>query len=373
MPHKTKERHLKVIIHYWGYRGGGSKLAMLLTQKLKSAHRPVEIILSLAEQNADIEMFRKTGVPITTIDRPNLSTLWRKAWSLPFKLEKHANTLASFKPDAVVITMNSPFAWPFIRALKNRGIKVLYVVHDAEPHPGDYARLWQRLTQDQLIRGADRVVALSRSVAERLRDRIPASADKISVVPLENVYPTNRASLHDFQYAGSTLRFLFYGRLLPYKGLDLLAQALEPLKVYPNWQLTIAGSGPLAPNVRRAFAGLPQVNLELDWITEQRTVELFSSHHLLLCPYSEASQSGVIAEALSWAMPCAVMPTGALPEQIGFGAAGLIADTMDADGFRRSLQTILEQPSRLTELSRGAASLLQDRQNRDDWITLTEG
>ncbi len=367
----NSERH-RVVLHYWGRRGGGSVVTLYLAHYLSNLSHPVDITLSLAQQNDNIEAFRTSDFPVTTIDRPSLSSLWRRAWSLPGQLARHADALASLKPDAVIMTMNSPFAWPFIRLLQRRGLRVIYIAHDAEPHPGDYAATWQRVTQDMLLKSADRIVALSSCVAQRLAERVPASRRKTSVVPLEAIYPTKRLHLPERQSPDEPIQLLFYGRLLPYKGLDLLAEALQPLKADPRWRLTIAGSGPLASDVREAFGQWPQIDLKLEWITDQRAAELFASHHLLLCPYGEASQSGVIAEALTWAMPSLVMPTGALPEQIGHGAAGVIAPTMDAEGFRQGLRSILDQPSSLGALSRGAAALLVERRHREDWLKVIQ-
>jgi len=369
---KAHERSHRIVLHYWGSRGGGSHVTLNLAKRLSSSSQNIEILLSLAQHNSEVEEFRRSGYRIIPFARPTLRDLWRKAWSLPRALSRHAGALAAFKPDAVIITMNSPFAWPFIRALQKRDLKVIYIAHDAEPHPGDYAATWQRVTQDLLIRRADRVVTLSNSVTRRLAERIPPSSPKTTMIPLEAVYPRKRAQLPARKAAGEPVRLLFYGRLLPYKGLDLMAEALKPLKDDPRWRLTLAGSGPLEQEVRSVFTGWPQVDLELGWISDQRATQLLSSHHLLLCPYREASQSGVIAEALSWAMPSLVMPTGALPEQIGHGVAGIIAETGDAEGLGRALRSILDQPSLLASLSHGAAKLLVERQNKNEWIKLIE-
>jgi glycosyltransferase involved in cell wall biosynthesis len=341
-----------------------------LARHLSQAAEPVDVTLSLAQQNNDMEAFAATGLRIVTFDRPRLSTLWRDTWLLPRRFRDHADTLAALRPAAVIVTMNAPFAWPFTRLLQRRGIKVFYVAHDAVPHPGDYAATWQRLTQDLLIKSADTVVALSNSVAERIAQRIPASRHKMTVIPLETIYPTQCSSLRLQRSAGERIRLLFYGRLLPYKGLDLLAAALEPFRGNANWHLTVAGSGPLEANVRRTFSDWPQVDLRLGWVSQDHTAELFSKHDLLLCPYVEASQSGVVAQAMSWGMPSLVMPTGALPEQIGFGRAGIIAEKADANGFRQALRPALERPSSLAALAQGAAMLLAERQANPAWSRL---
>jgi glycosyltransferase involved in cell wall biosynthesis len=364
----TPENTYRVVLHYWGRRGGGSTVTLNLAQHLASPRNNIKVFLSLAEQNSEMDAFRASLLPILTFARPNLRDLWRKAWILPQELRRHADALAALRPDAVIITMNSPFAWPFIHLLQRRHLRVVYVAHDAEPHPGDYAQLWQRMTQDRLIRVSDHVVTLSRNVADRIARRVPPVASRISAIPLEVIYPTERMPNSRQPNSAGPVQLLFYGRLLPYKGLHLLAQALEPLRAIPGWRLTIAGAGPLEQEVRTAFADWPQVSLELGWISQARTAELFSSHHLLLCPYVEASQSGVVAQAFSWSLPSLVMPAGALPEQVGHGKAGLVADTMDAAGFRRSLKAILEQPGRLAELSLAASEWLTERQSDTGWI-----
>ncbi|MCG7392458.1 glycosyltransferase family 4 protein [Microvirga sp. ACRRW] len=362
----------RVVLHYWGRRGGGSLATLLLAQHLSTGEQPCDVVFSLFRGNHDLEAFKATGLPIVFIDRPHLSDLVQKAWSLPRMLREHADRLAALKPKAVIMTMNSPFAWPFMGMLQRRGLKVAYTAHDAAPHPGDYAATWQRITQDLLIKGADRVVALSRSVAKRVAERIPSAAGKISVVPLEVIYPTKRMSLPD-RNADEPIKLLFFGRLIFYKGLDRLAEVLTPLKTRPDWRLTIAGAGPLEGKVRELFAGWPQVNLEFGWISDQRSDELYAEHDLLLCPYTEASQSGVISEALSWALPSIVMPMGALPEQIGFGTAGLVAEDASADAFRRSLELVLDQPDRLKDMSRRTAELLLERQRERGWFELASG
>ncbi len=360
----------RVALHYWGRRGGGSQVTLHLARHLVSRTSDLKVFLALAQHNSEMNRFRASGLHILSFSRPDLRNLWRKAWALPRELSRQADAMAALKPDAVIMTMNSPFAWPFIHLLRRRQLRVIYVAHDAEPHPGDYAQLWQRVTQALLIKNADRVVALSGNVSRRLAERDPASASKTSTIPLEAFYPTRRSLLSERRSTEGPVRLLFYGRLLPYKGLDLLIQALGPLKGDSRWRLTLAGSGPLESEVRRAFAEWPQVDLELGWIPDQRMDELFSSHHLLLCPYKEASQSGVIAEALSWALPSLVMPAGALPEQIGYGIAGLVARTGDAEGFRDALTSVLDAPEVLAPLSQGSVALLAERQSQDDWLKL---
>lgn len=211
----AENRSRRVILHYWGRRGGGSQVTLNLAQHLTSSKHKAEVFFSLAQQNSDVEMFRASGLPILTFDRPGLCNLWRKTWTLPQQLRRHADALAALKPNAVIMTMNSPFAWPFIHLLKRRQLRVIYVAHDAEPHPGDYAQLWQRVTQDRLIRAADQIVTLSRNVATRIARRLPAAASKTVVVPLEAIYPTERMPTETRPVPSGPVQLLFTAGCCP--------------------------------------------------------------------------------------------------------------------------------------------------------------
>jgi glycosyltransferase involved in cell wall biosynthesis len=151
--------------------------------------------------------------------------------------------------------------------------------------------------------------------------------------------------------------------LIRYKGFDLLAQALQPISRDSRWTLTIVGSGPLEAEVRRAFSDWAQVTLVLGWQPRDQIERLLTEHDLLLCPYVEASQSGVVAEALAVGLPSAVMPVGALPEQVGRGRGGLVANDTTAAALARLLQAVLDNPALLMEVSAGALSLFQERRN----------
>ena len=357
----------KVVLLYWGRRGGGSVFTLRLAQELESAGEPVQVVCSLRQANIDLPRFEAAGIRYAALDLPHLSD--RRKWlSLPRLLRRHADEIAGLRPNVVIITMNAPFAWPFVTLLRRRGLSVAYVAHDAEPHPGDYAAMWQRLTQNRLVRAADMVITLSPSVRERLTQKISSVAQKAHMIPVEAVWPIRRQTPIEPLLPDAPLRLLFYGRLLPYKGLHDLAAALEPLRSNLSWRLTIAGEGPLEPALRSLFAGWPQVDLELGWIGDERTAELFQQHHLLVCPYTEASQSGVVAEALSFAMPALVMPTGSLPEQVGMGRAGIVVEEATTPALAAALFRLIGDRDWLPDLSQRALQLMREHHDRREWL-----
>jgi glycosyltransferase involved in cell wall biosynthesis len=332
----------KTLVWYWATGGAGVRFSQRVAQCIAETQGAENVALSLHEKNAWIERSRAGGHPVMTIGGASghraAARIALQAGERWLALRRQVD---AFRPQVAVIPMNFALAWPYCRSFTRRGVPFIYVVHDAAPHPGDYMRLWQSRVQRLLIRNAARVVALSDHVARQIEaSGVLRQGQRCDVIPLAAHDAATRRTPR--QPPSGPLALLFLGRLLPYKGLSLLAEALAGLREHPGWRLTIAGDGPDKDRVRALFAGFPQVELKLELLEESGVDGLIRDHDVLVCPYLEASQSGVIAEALYQGMPCLVTPVGGLPEQIGFGAAGWVADAPTADAVARALRAAVE-------------------------------
>jgi glycosyltransferase involved in cell wall biosynthesis len=150
---------------------------------------------------------------------------------------------------------------------------------------------------------------------------------------------------------GRAVRLLFFGRLLPYKGLDLLLHAFTSLrKQFPNVELVVAGAGTLPGHSAMLWA-TPGVRVESKWICETNVDDLFREADLVLLPYREASQSGVIAHAFEHRLPVVATPVGGLAEQVTHMRTGVIARSVSAEGITEAAATLLSAPALYEECS----------------------
>ncbi len=241
-----------------------------------------------------------------------------------------------------------------VGAIKRAGALNALVVHDAAPHPGDN-HLWRGLLLKNDFRQADLLVSLTDSVAERLAAEQDVPAAKVI-----------RSRLGAFRYGVAAARLLgqpphqllFFGRLLPYKGLDRLIEAMRLLEAesFPV-RLRLVGQGPLD------LGPLPgNVDLERRWAAEEEIPALFAAADLAVLPYQEASQSGVLPIAQHLGLPALVTPVGGLLEQVEGGRSGFVADDSSAHGLARSIKTIFCDPARYENLSQRLIAAGSDRQ-----------
>jgi glycosyltransferase involved in cell wall biosynthesis len=257
---------------------------------------------------------------------------------------------------AAVVTL-MPHVWtPFIAPLiRKQGFRYLTVVHDAHPHPGDATSLLNGWSMRDAL-AADSVVTLSRTVADAL-----AAA---GAVPRERLVPLFHPDLQfgvrpsaPAQAGADTMaapgpvsaaqspatawpfRVLFFGRILAYKGLPALVEAVEMLRAEGlPVALGVFGDGPLGP-LRARLAALG-AEVENRWIADSEVAGILSRYHAVALSHNECSQSGVAAAALGAGLPVVASRVGGLAEQVKDGATGVLAGGSDAASLAAAIRRL---------------------------------
>jgi glycosyltransferase involved in cell wall biosynthesis len=196
------------------------------------------------------------------------------------------------------------------------------------------------LLQRRLVRRADAVVVLSRHVGARLTAQGLAGPHNLVTTthpPFAFGPPPPPPRAH-----GGKLRLLFFGRLLSYKGLDLLEAAMRQLGPRDDIELRVAGSGPASATLA-ALAALPGVQVENRWVPESELGALIGWADALVLSYREASQSGVAAAALGAGRWVVATRVGGMVEQLAHAPLAQLCDP-DAESLAATLAALARLP-----------------------------
>lgn len=299
--------------------------------------------LSACLRNPDAEILRGLDPQAVFVRVP--SSRWRTGASLQGAVAAATRTVSVFQKrgcERMVVLMPHPWDQVLYRLAHQRGIEVIAVIHDASPHPGERWPTTRSLRWR--AQSADRVVTLTNYVAQRL----PIDSDAIRVAPHPAIRFTDPA-----QTAAVTTErtVLFVGRILPYKGIDLLLDAWHVLQDESS-RLLIAGEGKRNSPRRLLPRGVDIMNR---WLTDAEIENLITNAQVTVLPYLEASQSGVIPLSLALGTPVVATRVGGLPEQFVDGVDGFLCTETTpqalADSLARCLHASLS-PSYVPEFNR---------------------
>jgi glycosyltransferase involved in cell wall biosynthesis len=323
----------RVLVWQWGRFGAGPKIAVALAEALRTLPG-VQAALSLSDR---AEILRGPAPPTCDLPVPTYQGMLGFVWRLfvaPWTILNLARRLRTMGLDLAICAMPGPIDLLMIAALRRVRVRSVILVHDADAHPGDGLPL-QMWLQRQLCRRAWAVASLSSHVGQRLRDQglIEGNPIELTLPPLS--YGVAPAEPHD-----GPLRLLHFGRLLPYKGLDLLAEALSNIGEVEDLTVRVVGSGPESGELD-ALRALPNVTVENRWVPEEEVGALLGWADALVLPYREASQSGVAAAALAAGRAVVSTNVGGLAEQLKDSDRALLCEPTAA-GLGEAILALLD-------------------------------
>lgn len=194
------------------------------------------------------------------------------------------------------------------------------------------------------IRGAHKFLPGSKSSLERAAALIVGSRDTLKQIPdplqAKCVYlPENGVDPKRFSGAAKLSRLscplnaCFVGRLVPYKGPDMMLEAVIPLLRSGELRLDVLGDGPLMPNLRKLVSD-NQVDEAVTlhgWIEHSRVQDVVSKSDIFIFPSIREFGGAVVLEA---------MALGVVPIVVDYAGPGELVD--DEVGFKVPIGTRTE-------------------------------
>ncbi|HTD09700.1 MAG TPA: glycosyltransferase family 4 protein [Solirubrobacteraceae bacterium] len=224
---------------------------------------------------------------------------------------------------------------------------LVLTAHDILPRE---ARPGQRDAQRRLYEHFDAIVVHSQHGRARLIDELGVDGERVHVIPhgafahLAAEDATGAAPPLPFQTDLPVV--LCFGLMRPYKGIDLL---LEAWRGIDDAELWIAGAPRMDISALRAAAP-PGVRFVPRFITDDELPAFFRRAELVVLPYREIDQSGVLFTALAFGKPLLLSDVGGFPEVAVQGAARTFP-AGDASALRAALRELVADPATLEQLA----------------------
>jgi glycosyltransferase involved in cell wall biosynthesis len=219
-----------------------------------------------------------------------------------------------------------------------------------EPRPG------QLRAQQRLYERFDAIVVHSEHGRRRLSGELALDPTRVHVIP-HGVFEhlaSGVAAAETPPLETEKPVVLCFGLMRPYKGIDLLLEAWAEVDDAELW---IAGMPrmDIAPLKR---AAPPNVRFVPRFITDAELPGYFHAAHLVVLPYREIDQSGVLFTALAFGKPLLVSDVGGFPEIAATGAARMFA-AGDAGALGAALRQLLGDRPALAAMAENARALAQ--------------
>jgi glycosyltransferase involved in cell wall biosynthesis len=139
---------------------------------------------------------------------------------------------------------------------------------------------------------------------------------------------------------------LFFGQIAPYKGLAYLARAVPRLIAHdPAFRLVVAGKvkkgheayWSAVKQALQAPACAGRVILKIEHVPDQDLELYFKAADVLVMPYTDIFQSGVLFLAYSFGLPVVAADVGSLRDDVIEGRTGLMCKPHDARDLERAI------------------------------------
>jgi glycosyltransferase involved in cell wall biosynthesis len=215
-------------------------------------------------------------------------------------------------------------------------------VHDPAPHLGESN--WRTSLSRKLMYGKTKQFILHNEAQRKdfvENYRISYGATSVIRLGIYDVY----YDLASKSSGPKNNNILFFGRISPYKGLKVLFDAAEHVsKQVKNVTFTVVGKpipGYQIPQMPVLLNG-GKFDIHLEYVSATMLGNYFHQATCVVCPYLDATQSGVVLTAYAFNKPVIATRTGGMPEYVKDMQTGLLVEPSDPDALADAIVLLLE-------------------------------
>lgn len=231
----------------------------------------------------------------------------------------------------------------------HRKCALITTFHDVKPHPGWENKVVFRLIRSWFMKKSKKIFVHGDILKKVMIQEFSIPQSNVYSIPMgeHNVSPFRKYIKEDIIEENS---ILFFGWIEFRKGLEYLIKA-EPIisKEIPNTKIIIAGKtgtnksdGEYFKKCQGLIVNNNNFEIHNSHISWKFGAELFQRASIVVLPYVEVSQSGVISTAYGFKKPVVVTNVGAMPEIVDEGITGLIVPSKDPEALAKAIIKLLK-------------------------------
>lgn len=244
-----------------------------------------------------------------------------------------------------------------------RSIRKVMAIHDPFPHLQynqsiitKVKRYFYRKSHLKYCGKCDQCVFFSEESKERFCEVYPRFRDHAYVVPLGAHIPDSIPEKPQEISDSDCSFYLFFGRFEKYKGIDVAISAFN-MSGLTGVKLVIAGDGMLTNTEESAISDNPNsIVLIKKYVPDNQMIWLIKNSRAVVLPYKEASQSGILPIAYSFAVPVIVSNIPGLTQFVVPDKTGIICN--NNEDFVKAMRDLMSDELLLT-LKKGAKEFYQ--------------
>lgn len=227
---------------------------------------------------------------------------------------------------------------------------VVITFHDPIPHIG--AEKWDTFqTRKIAIDGSKGLVLLNKKQLNEFCNQYNVDEKEVLINRL-GIYDNIKAFIDSKKVKRKKHNVLFFGRITPYKGIEALCKAMMIVKKeIPDATLTIAGGGKFDFDII-PYKNLDYIEVLNHYVGMQQLSDLLFNCDFTVCPYTEATQSGVIMTSFALNKPVVATDVGGLAEMVENGRTGIIVPPHNIQSLADAIIGLLRDDARVQQMSR---------------------
>lgn len=332
---RVTNRYAILATHFIDY---SMELAMALSQEAE-----VLLLIDVGKMEKEGESLdRLKGFPITIriISQNKLPQRW-------YATLRCISSILRFKPTALIAHEHAHPHVTWIMRVISWFLPIYLIVHDPFPHAGRDNIIAEENKKETLRQRAcaSRFLVHGAACAQALSPQVDAGKI-VKIVHGPILRPENPVEIPPNR---PSYDFLMIGRMEAYKGLGVLLESLKILRERSiHFTCRIVGSGPELDRLEQEFIEIEGCSVRNCFFKREEAIREIAAAQVIVVPYLEASQSGVIAAAFAQGKPVIGSNVGGIPDVIHHADNGWLVPAGDSMALAKTLHDALKREIYLT-------------------------